>query len=346
MFASSVSQETINALQAIRLYDILVYKQQKSAQHLWVPLASIHESTPLSQALETMKSHHLAALPIFSNVEGHDGKPNAETYLGLISIYDILAHALDQNLFDTLESQVRPQKKGTGEEGSSAALWPDAREKFASTPVKDILGLTSESSRSFNALLSTQNTLWDLISRFIQDHRVLLQDETDPSHLAIITQTDVLEFLTQDPSLSKDLQSLLKAPSLEIAERAYRRRGPADVTTDPNQPVTAPRHPHVLSVPSDFETWSAFKLLYRHRVSAVAIVDPASKALVECLSATDFRGLDWDTLQATVFLPVTEFLLRQSQRMKTEMRRELVTCHPNEPLEKALKKVSDLVQMR
>jgi CBS-domain-containing membrane protein len=156
----------------------------------------------------------------------------------------------------------------------------------------------------------------------------------------MITQTDVLEFLTQDPSLSKELKSLLGAPALEIAERAYRRRGPSDLSTDPNQSVTVPRHPHVLTVHSDFETWSAFKLLYRHRVPALAVVDPSSKSLIECLSATDFRGLDLETLQNYVFLPVAEFLERISSKMKMEMKRELVTCKPNEPLEKVLKKVS------
>ncbi|KAJ1555955.1 hypothetical protein HK405_009933 [Cladochytrium tenue] len=266
---------------------------------------------------------------------------------GIVSIYDILAWTVFQKLFDKLELEEQFPAKKTEERFKQ---WLEVEEDIAAyfeTAIGELVGYTSESAVSWT-LRST-----DPVSSLLQMlstppyHRVLVVDvdaaaasldldtPSDPvpgSSVVIVTQTDVLRWLmdVREKVAPTAMNVLFSAP-LAAVDALARSKPIRRADMDANQVAAAqskglhsgednvpqaeaPTRQRVVSVPTSFSALAAFRLMYVHRVTAVAVVDDRGR-LCANLSASDLRGLTADRASLDFLLrPSFEFLESRHRR--------------------------------
>ncbi|KAJ3025418.1 UNVERIFIED_CONTAM: hypothetical protein HDU68_007185 [Siphonaria sp. JEL0065] len=327
---ASASKEVYSALNHIPISTLLAHKRSRQTSTS-LPLVSVKQDTPLRDVLKLMAEKHLLAVPVY--VESEDLKQ--KKFTGIVSIMDVLAWTVFQKLFDDLEAL-----NTTAETGTQAKKFSDLdteADVYFSTPVSNLVGYTAESSMSWT-LHSTEpvSSLLQMITT-PPYHRMLIVDvdeavknvtfdDEDVPHgsdgcVVMVTQTDLLHFLfTYRDTISPQSLSILLSSSIEKVERYAQKniRNLRNFDNDPNQLSTlqgaGERATRIITVPSTYTALAAFRIMYLHRVSAVAVVSPTTGQMVANLSASDLRGItaDMESLEA-LLLPVFEFLETKSR---------------------------------
>ena len=174
-----------------------------------------------------------------------------------------------------------------GETATEDALRASAKARFE-TSVADLLGISPESDTtwSYNSdqpLLSAVEAL----SKGV--HRLLVIDVADHNRAYLLSQTDVVRYMSRHLSeisgwVDNDLASL------GIGE--FRK---------------------VVSVSTNETALTGFHRLLSNELTALAVVDEASGAVVDTLSAADVRGVDDENI-GILRLPVSEFLKRSGAK--------------------------------
>ncbi|KAJ3394643.1 hypothetical protein HDU80_010472 [Chytriomyces hyalinus] len=312
----TATKEVFDALSKIPISALLAHKrasQDTNSHPTPSQLISVDESMPLRDVLATLSKHSILAVPVTS----HPVKqPEDAGFAGIVSIYDILAWTVFQKMFDSLQL------------------------KYFATPVSELIGCTVESSTSWT-LHSTDfvSTLLQMITR-PPFHRMLVIDvdaaiesvdvEMDKegkregnkrrSCITMVTQMDLLRFVNAHADAIAPF-ALARLYSIDVADMlGYARRqgridqDPKDIRSDG---VTVLNSMHVnengvVVVGSHVTALQAFRVMYVHRVSALAIVSRRGE-IVANLSASDLRGItgDMESLQSFL-LPVFEFLETRS----------------------------------
>jgi CBS-domain-containing membrane protein len=174
-------------------------------------------------------------------------------------------------------------------------------DRFFGTPVKELVGRTRESRGNF--MLKSTDSFAALVSLFTDGgyHRVLVIDEdlisssaqTLPSGsgILLITQMDLLKFFWRHLQVRVSLQTqdLL----------AFARQ----ILDEESASSTEAKTLEVISVKDDSSALDAFRFMYTHRRTAVAVVN-SDGCLVANLSASNLRGIhrgNIDTLLDNVY---------------------------------------------
>ncbi|KAI9343639.1 hypothetical protein BDR26DRAFT_858451 [Obelidium mucronatum] len=331
---AAAAKEVYESLNAIPIATLLAHKRSRQPNNIALPLISVHQDTPLRDVLKLMADKQLLAVPVY--IESTDLKQ--KKFIGIVSIYDVLAWTVFQKLFDDLEAL-----NTAAETGTSFKKFRDLdteADVYFSTPVSNLVGYTAESSMSWT-LHSTEpiSSLLQMITT-PPYHRMLIidvdeavrnvtfDDEDVPTGgdgcVVMVTQTDLLHFLhTYRDTISPTSISLLLKSSIEKVEHFAQKnvRNLTSLENDPNQILTPKSKAstdvtttRIITVPSTYTALAAFRIMYLHRVSAVAVVSPKTGQMVANLSASDLRGLtaDMESLES-LLLPVFEYLESRSK---------------------------------
>ncbi|TPX58939.1 hypothetical protein CcCBS67573_g09120 [Chytriomyces confervae] len=343
----TASKEVFNALSKIPISALLAHKrasQGTNSHPTPSQLISVDESMPLRDVLVTLAKHSILAVPVTSHPVQ---QPEDTGFAGIVSIYDVLAWTVFQKMFDSLQS-LDSSPNNANHFGQQAV-------EYFNTPVSELIGCTVESSTSWT-LHSTDflSTLLQMITR-PPFHRMLVIDvdaaiesvdvEMDKegntegnqrrSCIAMVTQMDLLRFVNAHadaiaPFALARLYSIGVADVLGYARRQGRTdQDPKDIRSDG---VTVLNSMHVnehgvVVVGSHVTALQAFRVMYVHRVSAVAIVSRHGE-IVANLSASDLRGVtgDLESLQSFL-LPVFEFLeTRSGKRGLGSLKADQLKC--------------------
>jgi CBS domain-containing protein len=137
-------------------------------------------------------------------------------------------------------------------------------------------------------------------------------------NFSIVSQTDLLKFIWDRRyklGVSKqDIDSIFQqTPSQAISELANKKH-PVD-EQDPNQ--SSLKTKLLVKVPETSTAIAAFRKMWHHRASAVAVVD-SNGAIIANLSASDLRGITSQTIE-TLLLPVYQFLELSGRQSKHQM---------------------------
>jgi len=140
-----------------------------------------------------------------------------------------------------------------------------------------------------------------------QDHRVLVGDHPDTSH--IVSQSDIVRLLHQNKGMLPQALLTMQIHKLPSQVNAIKE---------------------VISIDQSIPAIQGFLAVAKQGISAVAVVDGDQK-LVGSLSASDLRGLSEDTV-AALTCPALDFI------KATQGRRPLppISCLPSDTLEAAI----------
>ncbi|KAI9004696.1 hypothetical protein HDU85_000911 [Gaertneriomyces sp. JEL0708] len=298
--------ELYSKLSNIPISKLLQHRRERKRDGL--RLFCINENDSVGEVLCMLRKEGILAAPVWKQSEDVAGRE----YTGIISVYDILAYTVFQKLFDKISSP--PSAKETAEPDAEqfTSLLEDVKEsqdQFFSTPVKEIVGLTREGQQAWT--IYSSNPVSNVLQLFTGGnnyHRVLILDEdvlnasasgrddgpgpTAPpegSSITMITQTDLLTFILDNEELRPLLTKILQTPASSLSITV------TPTSEDPTQPSgTRPRR--VITVPDTFTALAAFRTMYTHRVSAVAIIAD-SGSLCANLSASDLRGISQSNIE-------------------------------------------------
>ncbi|KAJ3108948.1 hypothetical protein HDU97_009681 [Phlyctochytrium planicorne] len=377
---AGASKDVLSHLHNIPIASLLSHRKARRHQLSTSPaLVSVSEEEPVRSVLQIMALHDILALPVYRSPTDAEGNPSGKEFLGIVSIYDIMAWTVFQKVFDKMET--------ASDEAHTADFkrWieiEDDMNAYFDTAVGTIVGYTSESVVSWT--LHSADPISSLLQMLLKYHRMLIIDDDviiasalaenpDPipgSAIVMVTQTDLMAWLmdNRDVVAPQSITSIFATPVYEICERVQELH----FRDDPNQverlhvPVTESnienhhgKHhqrlsgsasasgrtkiQNVVTVPVTFTAIAAFRLMYLHRVSAVAVIEPSSGGLVANLSASDLRGItaDRESLGA-LLLPVFTFLETRTHRNPDQIKADqLRVVTPRDTLSTAVKEMVD-----
>ncbi|KAJ3117028.1 hypothetical protein HK100_000904 [Physocladia obscura] len=322
------------ALDAIPISTLIAHLRSRQPDSLPLTLISVHENTPLSQVLRVLSENNILAVPVYRDSVDFQAE---KVFTGIVSIYDVLAYTVFQKLFNDLENLETEVTSSSFQNVDKEAA------EFFSTSVSVLLGQTAESAMSWTLHSSEPcSVLLQMITTppyhrilVIDDdeaiRRVIFDEEDVPQNttgcVLMITQRDLLEFIYtyRDTIQPSAVSHVLTTPvaTIEYIAKQYSSHH-NNQQDDANQIASALfQKPHVIKVPAECTALAAFRIMYMHRVSAVAItVSNTDPKIVANLSASDLRGIttgadDGDhvtRLEALLMLPVFEFLERVAGR--------------------------------
>lgn len=233
-------------------------------------LVDVEANTSIEDALAVLKQFSITSLPVWGK-KGHwigaggecDVVVDEKQYIGIVSISDLVLHLITAKDVEKALKQRVADAIGATTEGRS--LW---------TRDKD--------TKLIHAI--------EPLGKHV--HRALVQQ--DAHHYALLTQTDIVQFMM---SHSSDIQSspLFSMPISEVLETVSNSRD---------------RPSHVVSLPESSQTIDALKTFRESGCTALPIVNENDQ-VIATFSNSDLRGMTWETLQERVKLPLLDFLRRQ-----------------------------------
>ena len=112
----SCSTESKDILSKVSIESLLQHRQkaliakgmasESMESILWAPLVSIHENATLSEALNLMKKHDVIALPVYMYQGSLEVALIQQSYIGILSIQDILAYTIFDKVFSDIEGNL------------------------------------------------------------------------------------------------------------------------------------------------------------------------------------------------------------------------------------------------
>ncbi|KAJ3407452.1 hypothetical protein HDV05_005413 [Chytridiales sp. JEL 0842] len=332
------SRDVFQALHQIPISVVLSHRGLSKS----TGLVAVHASTSLADVLIELKNNNILAVPVYI----HPANDNmGKEYIGIVSIYDILAWTVFQKVFD---------KMATADNMSnlvdvSFKNWIEIEEDvnaYFKTPISELVGYTSESSVSW--MLNSTDSVSTLLQMLTTSpyHRILVsnqevfekkdsKDVHQGASIVMLTQTDLLRWIIdyRDAFVPVSMTRIFSTPvddvSSLIPEYHPNKQDPTQPSSLPTPTSetsfsdSPPQHhatQHIIAVPESFSAISAFRVMYTHRVSAVPIVD-ASGRVVANLSASDLRGITASSESlGALLLPVFEFLETKTRRTSEQLK--------------------------
>eukprot|EP00808_Paulinella_micropora_P019458 g41947.t1 len=196
---------------------------------------TIPRDATVSEAVAILNKHSILAAPLEKQKEGKW----VDKYVGIISMLDILLFVL---------TSVEKNEKGMGEAGAVVALNQAAR-KFDSVPVKDLVDnyvtpFTPWPLEGSNLL----EPLW-LMNQKNQQHvyRVMIVDTKKEDLCSVVTQGQMCQWINNNLELFKEVADMTVA-ELKLGQA------------------------RVVSVRESDTPLDAFKLIWKHKISAVPVI--------------------------------------------------------------------------
>lgn len=278
-------------------------------------LADIPTDMRLGDVLRLLAEKGLSAVPVYEI-----SKENNRSYVGILSINDILAFTLFQPLVDQLEAF----ESAAEQQRAMEQLYQDLMQQesiFFNTCAGDLMGMTAESLRAES--LNASQSIADLLMLFDSEnlHRVLVFDDLHQHAMTMVTKTDLLLFLNNFAAECKELKTFWQAPVVAIEQ--YSRE----------ESLSTPAS--VVKVPASLSALLAFRAMHWHSISSVAIVDEQNR-LVANLSASNLTGLTHDNLELLA-MPVFQFLEKSHRSIGQLHADQLRVMHPSESIAQAVK---------
>ncbi|KAI8847498.1 hypothetical protein BC829DRAFT_444464 [Chytridium lagenaria] len=333
-------------------------------------LLSVPEDEPVRSVLQILAENDILAVPVYRippTNKGDEQEMNGKEFLGefALSPFTTLWHGPCSKSFST-----RWESANDESQTADFERWIQIEEEMAS---KTIIGYTLESAVSWT--LHSSDPMSSLVQMLLKFHRILIIDDDaivasvlaenpNPipgSSIVMVTQTDLIAWLldNRDTLAPHSSTTILSTPIYEICERVQKiqRRDdpnqllrPSDTEASPERHISMadglhPRqHAHklgmlqnVVTVPVTFTAIAAFRVMYMHRVTAVAVVEEHG-GLVANLSASDLRGItaDKESLGA-LLLPVFEFLETRTHRNPEQIKADQIrVVKPSDTLSMAV----------
>lgn len=220
--------------------------------------------------------------------------------VGVVDTFDIMAHTVFAYSFEDRQSVARQIENYDFSKVTIAFI---IKEQLANKPLKKFY-------------FSPQEKLESLMEKLSYElHRVLVTslDWQQRMEYKILTQWDVVRFLW----------TYMNRFDREVLNKTVKELN----LKNPREHLFP-----VWCINSDESALHGFKLMYYHKVNAIAVVD--SKGVLEGnLSASDLRGITGDALPL-LQLPVMEFLKKAKSKPK-----ELITCDVNHRFKEVMTRV-------
>ncbi|KAJ3071574.1 hypothetical protein HK102_006406, partial [Quaeritorhiza haematococci] len=276
-------------------------------------LLDIPEDTTIEDALSLCARNQFLALPVYRIITGAGGAQEAsKEYVAFVSLLDLLTYGFFKHVFDNMSLE------DLGKEAEYRKHIEQQQSEFFKRPVKEVIGMTSESTRIH--ILKRSDSVAQLLQTLTSNslHRVLVHNEIS-GELTVVSQSDVAKFLhLHRKSLAAAAPNLLTTTTashlMQYSSTPQNR--------DPNQPVrtssTTPvpitsmgtqprgRPTYALHMPPTLPALAAFRVMFYHHVRAVAVVDEGGKFLGS-ISEADLTGIERFNIYA-VLKPVLEFV--------------------------------------
>ncbi|KAI8894676.1 hypothetical protein BC833DRAFT_604014 [Globomyces pollinis-pini] len=298
--------------------ELLEFKRSKG----FAPLVDFQENTSIRDVLKALSIKNILAAPVYRQ-SNEDGK----TYIGIISVYDILSFSVFQEIFES-EEEFNERNLFDFVERMEA-------KEFFNTPIKQVLGSSLESTAPWIAY--STDSLATLLGLFTtaKQHRVIVIDSDvllasingpvpPTAAVTILTQTDFVRFFYESRSGNTSLPSSLIEPFLDVQIKQV-----ADLLKQQQKPVIA-----MLDTQTALH---GMRTMYVDGLQAIPVIT-AEGQVVATLSASDVRGLNMNNI-STLNKPVFDFL--QKERRTTEILKadQLRTVDEEETVETAIKTI-------
>lgn len=279
--------------------DVLSLSQKSS--HLR-NLISVSPSTSLEDTFQCMATNNIYSVLVEASQPSE--KSEGKKFSCFVSIFDLLSATIFQEFFDAASQTKEPTPYDLQQKVA----------KFMKNHVSTVIGLTSEDRELHEVALSTSVlNLMNMMKRGI--HYVLVLDKNgSQSDARILTQFDLVQWLYHH---NNHFGSLAEMTIDGVMQSAMEFKS----EQDPNQPVRLPGSrwsgslmKYALSISKQCSALTAFRTMYMHRISGLAVVDENEK-LIDNLSASDLRGLTMETLES-VNLPVLEYLKFRREKLR------------------------------
>jgi len=275
---------------------------------VWLPVDS-----KLKDAMLLLNKYHILAAPIRDEKKAKDKDAKwLDSYVGMLEVHDIVAFVLDQ------------VKRHTGWGDGFETVF-DSVTNFSDTTVRDVIGEPSESlpfPHCSNA--ATMREVMLLLGKY-RYHRIIVTDPKLERVENIITQSAVVRALLQHMDAHEALT--------KYVDRSIKSLGLAEPRT-------------LFHVNLKNKAIDAFRLLHKHGVGGVAVVDDDQGGkIVGNISARDIRTMvTTPALFHHMFDSVKGFLhaIRQFQADERAAKKEpdlkhVEFCHPGDTLRSVLK---------
>jgi len=259
-------------------------------------MIQVKATDTVESVLGVFRKHNILSTPVIKESYKEDECP----FLGIISVLDLLIASIFQPVFDKYTSE---ETIAAATEEELAACFETKEDVFLK-PVKEVLGSSEESKKLH--MFEAKDPLNKLVDAFSAGvHRVLIKSTDDgKSTYKYISQTDVV----------RSLRSIALDSGLELGGILSKTATELKLG-----------HTGVVSVTSRSRAVLGFKKMFSSgkQLSALPVLDPDTNGLVDTLSASDFRGVQKETLRL-LLLPVVSFL--SLSRAKP---RQKITVHQN-----------------
>jgi CBS domain-containing protein len=237
-------------------------------------LVTAQLSDTVETVLAKLNFHNIISLPLLNE---------AAQFVGIVSLQDIV-----------LDMVWRPEERAQ-------------TAHVLSRQIRDVFVLREEAKHLW--VFQATDTLATIIETFSNGvHRALVTQKDDSnrhSHYVMLSQSDVVKFLSQNLTSFKDVSAKTLA-QLKIGEKR-------------TETITA-----------DIRTFDAFKILGDEYVTGLPIVEKETGRLLANLSASDLRGLN---VQKLMFLneSVESFLTAQKGGIRAP-----ITCKSSTPFDQVI----------
>ena len=276
-------------------------------------LFDISASTPIVEVFSLLEQKNILSVPVFGQpgswlgAGGDNIIVGGKQYIGIVSILDLVACVFRNS-----------STAGFGV--NDTALVTTELMKVLGWPVSSAIGSTDE---SLSMWIETLN-VYDAMEQFAKGvHRALVLPVVGSStEVKLLTQTDVVSFLSENRSRSKSLDHVFNSKLKDLL-RPDQKKDLVNVSMSDN-------------------LIGALNVLLESKVHGVAVVDDDGK-LKSVLSVSDLRGIEAPRLPSLRFLTVSDFLRQKELRTSDESLSVPFIC----TLEDRLKDVVDtMLQFR
>ncbi|KAJ3299626.1 hypothetical protein HK104_008219 [Borealophlyctis nickersoniae] len=307
--AESLARTVYTSFQHVPISAVLSHRDARSPGAR--ELVSVDENTSLGDVLRTLSNYNVLAVPVTGS---------EKQFVGIVSVWDIVAWTVFEKVFDDLESSI--EGEGFMEQYSATA---EKRMAHFDTKVGDLVRKSAPNTSVHT--LNARDPLSTLLSVLTatHHHRVLIATDGNGGQITLTTLTDVARFLvdrlksgTGIPEEKVIWSTIAGAVDRHIGERGHRER-------------------KVVTVPDTATALEGFRVLHANDVTAVAVVD-ADGRIAANLSASDMRGMT-DTSLESLTEPVYNFLETGTKRKPDQLKSDqLRVVEPTTPLITAVEK--------